>query len=251
MTDLSKRQGLLYRIGLALALVLGLYFVVGWFTTTNSRGDEPVRANIERLMTSSPAGKVVKERFPDEFAAMVDRNVTNELDPNLTRAQKDRLIEQANRDMRDRNGDHAYYAPPEVLLKVLQHLRDDTNLVLDEYGAATCARYLNEGTDVLPRLSDKVKTSNATIGEMNILAIAEGRDHPTSRSDITEDDLTELQAAVAAFGVDLDELQDTALGRPTDNACINTLAVIQVAINLPGDVGDRVRANLVWTMAKA
>ena len=212
--------------------------------------EQSMRARVEIQMSASPSGKLLKERFPEEFATLLDRNVANELDPKLTRLQKDRLIEQGNRDVRTRNGDHAYFAQHAVLLKVLELLQDNTQLVLDEYGAKVCARYLIDGQDVLSRMTDKVSNSVARLGEMNILAMAEGRDNPAARSEVTEADMALFQNAVAETGMNMEELEAMAYATPVENSCANSLVIVQTAINLPDESGDRVRANLVWSIAK-
>jgi hypothetical protein len=249
----TQKPDWLHRIGIGV-IVLAILAVIGAIikpaAQTHETAEQSGRARVERQMSAGPSGKLLKERFPEEFAALLDRNVTNERDPNLTRQQKDRLIEQGNRDVRTRNGDHAYFAQPTVLLKVLQHLQDDTQLVLNEYGAKVCARYLNEGVDVLPWMTAKVTTSHARLGELNMLAMAEGRDDPAARTEATEVDMASLQTAVADTGMNMAELDATATGRSVDNACANSLVILQTAIDLPGEAGDRVRAQLVWSMAK-
>jgi hypothetical protein len=204
-----------------------------------------LKAKMEAQLSAGAAGKALVERFPDDFRAAVEKLTAVEADPGLTRLQKDQIAYEESRSLRARHAHYVSNAAPEILLTVLQHQYDDTLLVLEEFGPETCSRYIMKGRDALPRVSDAVAASIERSGELNMLVMAEGRDNPVSREEISAADEELISKALTDRGWTREGMIAALSG---DEACRMVLDYTSTIIGLPGYEGDRIRAAVVRTI---
>lgn len=242
----AKQTNVLGMIG-GVAIAIVLTFVV----PALFGGGKATPENIDKELSGTATGKVIKERFAADYDAAIGEIVKLANDKSLNDEQRSLAASQLSASNRLKHANHAATAPAVALQKVLTTQADLLNAVETRLGASTCATLANLGPQVsrvdLKPFADQVHAAGAA----TMLAIADGRDNPVTRAVPTDADYDTLFALLEAKGITEDQVAAMLNETPEDSDCGALGLMMRSAAEMPGEAGDRVRAELVVGIVSA
>jgi hypothetical protein len=241
MTDKPEGKksivGIMVGVGVAIGVAIGSRFLFA--------GGPPTAADMDKELVKSRAGKVIKERFVEDYNAVLARLVVLANDKTLNDDQRRMAAAESSAAVRVKHAPFILKAPTDALNNVLRTQADVLTAFEAQRGAAACARFANLGAAELGSNLTGLEEKIDVAGEATMNAIADGRDKPVARVEATEEDFNTFFTALAAKGFTDDSLNMMSNSTPEDSDCKDIVTMLSTAMEIPGDVGDRIRVNVV------
>lgn len=212
---------------------------------------QPTLQSIDRELSLTRIGKVMKERFPEDYQAMIEQALGRLTDKSKTRREIELSVAHLAASVRVKHGNNIAYAPSELLKQVLRTQVEVMRDVQAKFGAVECARMANLGIGATSVDTKSIRQTMDLAAEAIMMAIAEGRDAPVLRLPPEDEDYTPLTEAMLAQGVPAEAMESIGNEKPDDSDCAHFIIMMNAAVELPGTAGDRVRAAFAKDIASS
>lgn len=208
---------------------------------------KPDSKMMEEALAGTKLGTVIKREFPEDYKNAVVQLTTVAQDRSIGAVERGQRAAQITAEIRKKYSAFAGRAPDPLLRKVLETQVDMLQAIKHQRGVSLCSEIAIQGPAAMAgkasaREFDEVVDLAATA---MMEAMAEGRRHPVQRVVADRGDFDLLFANTRARGVSDETIARMADGVVRDEACVTTLTVMEEAIALKGENGERVRSYLV------
>jgi len=247
-------------VGAGVMALVVIAFTAGYFFNGGPReeADEPktAREQLEAELASADtsdaaAFRNIQKNFPDEYGQLLDM-VLEKTEAGASAVEIEQASAQFTANIRKSNAPHAYQAPDDALIAVLDMQIEAHEFVQTKWGYQTCQRYAMEGpmgfvgTPLMNEMIDRLGEQSTAL----LTAIAEGRDHPVGREPLRADDWQKVADSIPS-SEEKDRYIALISGMQVDeeDVCIALIWYLTAMRDAKTDGAERVRAEFVSSLA--
>lgn len=194
--------------------------------------------------------KALKEELPAEYENAAAAYLTY-AKAGRSETDADAYVGKIMADIRRRHAESFRKADPALALHALEAKKDLLSQVMAEVPAQDCTRWALSGELTPSMRKDKMLAPLDRFGEAAFRVMGAAQRSPVDIGAATEEDWTVLQLQYVAAGGTLAELQ--LIGQPdttSPDVCRAALRFYQVLSDMPGEAGQRVRAEVLQAGAQ-
>ena len=236
------------KIGVIAAVLAGVIIIgVGvWFALGNLGGEGTSRAEFEEaLLKETPIFETLKAKFPEDYKGLLDELMT-QLAAKKSPQELSDSAASMTAGIRKKYASNVVAAPDDELKRIIKLSRDFHKTILDNEGHLNCNRLGIRGIGGIATLAPKYKDAIAQQGVAYFDAVAMALKTPATREKPSPNDWSILTRTMIDNGASQDDI--TALGGQNaedPRFCNALIAFMDTLLTLPGDPGERLRADLV------
>jgi hypothetical protein len=208
----------------------------------------PTADAIDQELSKTRIGVVMKERFSADYQNVLAQLVVLANDKSLNDDQRQQAAAEKTAAIRLKYADSVIAAPGASLSAALRAQANLLKAVETQNGATVCDRFANFGPGEIKAGMRDLAEPVDVAAEATMLAIADGRDKPVVRAEPSEDDMNLLFSALESGGMTEAQFEAIGNGTPDDGDCKYLGVMLESAIALPEEGGDRVRASLMQSI---